>query len=180
MQLKSLAILMIIAAAFVRLMPHPDNVTPISAMALFGAAYLHRNKWALLTPFAALFLSDLVMNNLMYAQYYDGFVWVTSWWIYAAVAAIVAIGAYFLSQKVTFTRLILASLISSLTFFALSNLSTFYTTALYPHTPEGLLACYTAGLPFLRNALMGDLFFSLAMFGTYEWYLRAKFAPQKV
>ncbi len=37
--------LMIFAAAFVRLIPHPPNFAPIAAMALFGGAYFSK-KWA--------------------------------------------------------------------------------------------------------------------------------------
>ena len=37
--------LMVFAAAYVRLIPHPPNFAPIAAMALFGGAYFTK-KWA--------------------------------------------------------------------------------------------------------------------------------------
>ena len=37
---------MILAAAIIRLLPHPPNFTPIFAMALFGGAYLNNKKLA--------------------------------------------------------------------------------------------------------------------------------------
>ena len=64
----SIIIGMILFAAFSRLLPHPPNVTPISAMALFGAAYFGKKYWAILIPLAALWLSNLVLNNIVYAQ----------------------------------------------------------------------------------------------------------------
>jgi hypothetical protein len=37
----------------------------------------------------------------------------------------------------------------------------------------GLFACYVAALPFLRNTLAGDLFWSAALFGSYALALSA-------
>ena len=75
----SIIIGMILFAAFSRLMPHPPNVTPISAMALFGAAYFGKKYWAILIPLAALWISNLALNNIVYAQMYpeaySGFTW---------------------------------------------------------------------------------------------------------
>ena len=47
-------------------MPHPPNVTPIAAMALFGGACLTSRRMAYLLPMAAMLLSDLVLG---YTQY---------------------------------------------------------------------------------------------------------------
>jgi formate-dependent nitrite reductase membrane component NrfD len=45
----------------------------------------------------------------------------------------------------------------------------------------GLLMCYTAGLPFLSNTVVGDLFFSSALFGVYHWAMyQAKFQPRTI
>ena len=52
----------IVAAAALRLVPHPPNFTPIDAMALFSAAYLGRRVLAFAAPLGALLLSDLVLG----------------------------------------------------------------------------------------------------------------------
>src|SRR5713226_9609003 len=57
-----LLVLMILAAAASRLIPHPPNVASITAMALFGGAYFSDRRLAFLVPMAALFLGDLVMG----------------------------------------------------------------------------------------------------------------------
>src|SRR6516164_7186766 len=54
----------ILAAAAFRLIPHPANVTPIAAMALFGGAYFTSRMTALAVPLAAMALSDLVLALL--------------------------------------------------------------------------------------------------------------------
>jgi len=71
-------------------------------------------------------------------------------------------------------RVVTASLFASAVFFFVSNFSTWAETTLYPKTAAGLMACYVAGLPFLKNTVMGDLFFSTVLFGTYEWAMRGK------
>lgn len=167
-----LAILLVFAAALSRLLPHPDNFTPISAMALFGAAYFSRHALTLAIPFIALFISDLVLNNIIYHQYYPELTLITSWWIYAAFGLVMLAGWLMLRQKVTTVRVLTATLVSSILFFLVSNFSTWAETTLYPKTFGGLMMCYTAGLPFLKNTLLGDLFFSAVMFGTYEWVTR--------
>ena len=71
----------ILAAAALRLVPHPPNFTPIGAMALFSGAYLGRRRWPSSRRSAALLLSDLVLG------FYHGMATV-----YFSVALIVIIG----------------------------------------------------------------------------------------
>ena len=175
-----LSIALVFLAALTRLLPHPDNFTPIGAMALFGAAYFNRHTLTLIVPFIALFISDLILNNVIYSQYYDGFTLITSWWIYAAFGAIMLMGWLLLRKQVTTARVVAASLFASIVFFLISNFSTWAETTLYPKTMAGLMTCYTAGLPFLKNTVFGDLFFSGVMFGIYEWVTRKQLQSQKV
>ena len=39
---------------------------------------------------------------------------------------------------------------------------------MYTKTSFGLLACFTAALPFFRNTMVGDMFYSAVFFGGYE------------
>ena len=55
-------------AALSRLLPHPPNVTPIAAMALFAGAHFRNRKAAFLLPIAAMFLSDLVLGFAVYGS----------------------------------------------------------------------------------------------------------------
>jgi hypothetical protein len=55
---------LIVLAALTRLLPHPPNFAPITAMAVFGAIR-YRSRWAAgVTPLLALLLSDLVREVL--------------------------------------------------------------------------------------------------------------------
>ncbi len=56
----------IVAAAALRLVPHPPNFTPIGAMALFSGAMLgRRGIIALAAPLGALLLSDLALGPVL-------------------------------------------------------------------------------------------------------------------
>ena len=162
------AIGLIISAALIRVLPHPHNFAPLGAMGLFGAAYFRRS-WGLLIPFIALFLSDLVLNNVVYAAYYPSFKWVSSGWSYLSFAAVFTVGFLYFQKGISVLKVGGASLTASVVFFLVSNFSTFVETTLYPKTLAGLMTCFSAGIPFFPNTLVSDLFFSAVMFGAYEW-----------
>ena len=173
-ELTILPIVIIAVAAISRLLPHPDNVTPVGAIALFGGAYFSRKYLLLIVPFAALFLSDLVLNNTILRMYFpknEGIVFFANYmiWGYVAFFVTILIGVFFL-KKVKFSNVILATLGSSLLFFLITNLGSFITSPLYPKSLTGLLSCYTAGIPFFRSTILGNLFYVGVMFGSYEWF----------
>lgn len=175
-----LALLLIGLAALTRVLPHPDNFTAFGAMGLFAGAYLRPAWLRFLAPLIALFLSDLYINNVLYAQYYDHFVWFGSLWPYGAFALVTAIGYLFLSGRVSALRVPAAAIVGALLFFAASNFGVWFGSGMYPHTATGLAACYAAGLPFLDNTIIGDLAYSAALFGVYEGVLRMRASHQTV
>lgn len=148
--------LMVFIAAFIRLLPHPPNVAPIAAMALFGGAYFNKKSMAFLVPLAAMILTDAIIG-------FYSFVWM----VYLSFALIVVIGIFML-KKISVKNLILASVSASVSFFAITNFGVWALGTLYPKTPAGLLECYTAAIPFFQYSLIGDLFFVGVMFGVYE------------
>ena len=145
----------IAAAAALRLVPHPPNFSPIDAMALFSGAYLGRRGIAFVAPLAALVLSDLVLG------FYHGVATV-----YATVALIVVIG-WWLSSKRTPLRIGAAAIMSAVTFFVITNFGMWLFSGFYPVTYAGLVACYTAAIPFFQNTIAGDLFYSALLFGGF-------------
>lgn len=161
--------LIVLLAAFSRLIPHPPNFTTIGAMSLFGAAYFSRKYLAFVVPIVAMWLSDLLLNNVIYGQYFDHFVWFYNgfYWTYAAFIFIGFIG-FGLLKKVRPANLLIASLSASVIFFLVSNFGVWASGTMYPNTFSGLINCYAAGLPFFKNTLMGDLAYSGALFGIFE------------
>lgn len=165
--------LLVLTAAASRLLPHPPNFTPLGAMALLGAASLRSFPLALIVPLAALYLSDLVLNNVVYAQYFDGFTWGIGSATYLGFFGVLLLGWFFLrGQKFSVLQLGKVTLASTLLFYFVSNFIVWYAAPLsiYPNNFAGLLACYAAALPFLLNSFLGDFFYAALLFGAYHWY----------
>jgi hypothetical protein len=148
---------MIIAGAVLRLVPHYPNFTPIAAIALFGGAYFTNKKLAVIVPFSAMLLSDLVLG------YHSTFLAV-----YISFALIVAIG-FTLRKKRSVFSIAAASISSSVLFFIITNFAFWYTGAMYPMNVTGLAECFTAAIPFFNSTLLGDLFYTGVFFGAFEF-----------
>lgn len=135
---------MMLAAILVRLLPHPPNVTPVTAIALFGGAFFNDKRLGLILPLVVMFISDIFI----------GFSTI-SLFVYAALLCISILGQYF--KKVNFGSILASSII----FFIVSNFGVWIIG--YPKTWHGLLECYTLAIPFFRNAIIGDFLFSFIM-----------------
>ena len=167
---------MIMIAALSRLIPHPYNFSPICAMALFGSAYLNNRYYSYIIPIVSMWVSDLLLNNITYAAYFDHFIWFYDGAIftYAAFLLISFLGRSILYNKISLPRLFCTSVLSSAIFFLVSNFGVWLFSSMlpYPHTLDGLMSCYIAGIPFLRNTLLGDFFYISVLFGIYEWLIK--------
>jgi hypothetical protein len=147
--------LIVFAIAMFRILPHPPNVSPVAAMALFGGAYFSDRRVAFIVPFLALLLSDVLIGL------HDTMVYV-----YAGFALTVVIG-FWIGQKLNISRIAIAVLVSSGLFFVITNFGAWATSGLYPMTAEGLLQAYIAAIPFFQNSLLGNLVFAVLLFGGY-------------
>jgi len=161
--LTSLAVGLVLGAALLRLLPHPPNFAPVTALALFAGACLPDRRLALLLPLAAMTLSDLALGLLAGdpAVAFHRTVPV----VYGAFVAVALLGFLLRGRRRPLT-VAAATLAGSGTFFLLTNLGVWALGDLYPHTWEGLAAAYVAALPFFGNALLGDAFYSALLFGT--------------
>ena len=160
----------IIVAAMSRLLHHPPNVTPLGAMALFGGAYFMQRWQSLLLPLGAMWLSDLVLNNVIYKEYNPAFTFFTEGgaYIYGAIAMVAVLSWVFL-KKVKTVNVMAASLTGSILFFLITNAGCWVGSIIYPQNGMGLLTAYAAGLPFLLNTIAGDLMWCAILFGGFEW-----------
>ncbi|MGN6589595.1 MAG: DUF6580 family putative transport protein [Sphingomicrobium sp.] len=146
----------ILAAAALRLVPHPANFSPIDAMALFSGAYLGRRALAFVAPLGALLLSDLVLG------FYHG-----QATVYFSVALIVLVGTVALRRR-SALRIGAAAVVSSILFFAITNFGMWLFSGIYPRTVTGLEACFVAAIPFFQNTIAGDLFYATLLFGGFR------------
>ncbi len=103
--------------------------------------------------------SDLLMDHR--------FSWMTLV-IYGCMAAGTAIGQC-LAQDRTSSRTFVATMAGSVLFYVVTNFAVWAgSTRLYAHTVEGLVQCYVLALPFFRNSLAGDLFWTAALFSLHH------------
>ena len=166
-------VLIVFVVALSRLFPYllglqeTFNFSPLAALALFGGAYFSNRTSAMFFPLLALWISNLLLDNIFLSQYYDGFALFANWEVYMAILGIVGI-AFLLLKKVTLPRVIGASLMASLLFFVITNFIVWINSGIYQKTMTGLVECFTLAIPFFRNTLISDMLFSVFLFGAYE------------
>jgi len=152
-----------LSAAAMRLLPHPPNVTPIAAMALFGGVYFTNRKTAFLVPLAAMYLSDLALGFFVYDfGWFHGFMP----FVYAGFVMTVILGLL-MRRMISPLAVGTAALASSVLFFIITNFGVWLVGNLYPKTLAGLGSCYVTAIPFFRNMLMGNVFYTLVLFGGF-------------
>ncbi len=153
-----LSILGLVALGFLgRLAPHPPNTTPVTAIAFAAGKYVGA-KWAIAIPLIVMVISDAVIG------FYDWKVLVS---VYGSFAIIGCVSILARSKPPAVTILLVMA--SSLFFFLITNFAVWATSTWYPHTTAGLITAYAAGLPFLRNMFIGDVFYAASLLGVFEW-----------
>jgi hypothetical protein len=124
------------------------NFSPVGALFLFGGAKLADRRTAYLVPLAAMLLSDrgiaVLMRDLTMGLHSMIPV------IYGSYALMVWLGTR-LRESRNPLAIAAAGLAGEVVFFILTNFANWVVqTGTYPHTFEGLVACYTAGLVFFK------------------------------
>jgi hypothetical protein len=147
--------IIIILAISARFVPHMPNFAPITALAIFSAANMDWKKSVGLT---------LVVR---FAS--DAFLGFFSWPLMLAVYASHLVGVLFglwikKGESYRWLKIVGSSLGASAVFFFVTNFAFFYSG--YSHNISGILLAYTNGLPFLRGTVLGDLSYTLALFGS--------------
>ncbi|MEM0953571.1 MAG: DUF6580 family putative transport protein [Pseudomonadota bacterium] len=153
---EHLVFVLILAAALLRLVPHPDNIAPIGALALFSGAYLQRQVFWLV-PLGALLLGDAAIGF-----YHAG----VMLFVYFGFLLSTAIGRGLLLGSDSWQNIALATGLGAIAFWTVSHMGVWL--AFYPATAAGLLDCYSQGLPYLLRSLLGDCVYVILLFGGYR------------
>ncbi len=156
-------ILGLIALALVsRLIPHWPNFTAMIAVAFTGGLLFKNRLEAILIPLGVLFVSDLLINNTLYAA--EGFTFFTSGfgYIYGAYVLIALLGA--LSARTSKLSQIFGAVSGALSFYLITNFGAWLANPMYSQDFSGLISSYTAGLPFLLNSVASTLFYGAIIY----------------
>jgi len=161
MKTKWLILVILLLVVFARFGPHPWNFSPVAALMLFGGLYFKR-WWMIGIPMVGLFISDIFLGL------YD---WQVMASVYAGFALVGLIGFMFRKKVKYFLG---GALLGSVIFFVVTNFVVWLMW--YPNTWAGIVECYILALPFFRNSLLGDLFYSTIFVGVYQLshYIYAK------
>ncbi len=148
----SYMIFLILSLAFIRLIPHAPNFTPIIALSIYAGIKFNNKYLALMVPLFSLVLSDLFIgfHSSMLAVYF-------------CIVLNVFMGMCFYN-KFNFVNYMTLSLIGSCLFFIITNFSVWVLSGMYVHTLAGLISCYILALPFFTNTIISSLFFGAGIY----------------
>jgi hypothetical protein len=164
---QPLAFGLTMAAALLRLVPHPFNFTPVGSIALFGGARLA--GWqAYVVPLLAMMMTDPILSRMAGYPAYSPATLV----IYFSFLIYVLLGRKLIGSSNSPWRIGAVALAGSVQFFLITNFFVWIGGNTYPHTAGGLAACYLAGLPFFSRTVAGDLFYSGVLFSAYAFMAR--------
>lgn len=144
---QSLVLLFCIFAILFRLVPHPPNFTPITALALFGSSQSKDRFSGTYLSLLVMFVSDIILGFSMITPFVYG---------------------SFILISILFNEINVKNVLaSSLLFFIITNFGVWVLG--YPFTLEGLILCYTLAIPFFVNSILGDLLFSYLLKHSYSF-----------
>ena len=140
-----------------RLLPHAWNFTPLIATTIFAGVYLGK-RYAFFLPIVTMFISDIFIG------FYDPKIMAS---VYLSFALAGLIGYRFAKNK-KLNTIVLSALISSTLFFLVTNGAVWFFGNMYDPGLKGLFQSYLAGIPFYRNMMLGDVIYTVSLFGIYE------------
>lgn len=149
---------------------YPWNFSPLTAVCIFGGAFLADRRLSFLLPLTALLISDIGIA-LISGHIEWGFqprLWLLT---YVSFSIAAAMGLLLRRLKSTNIRgaAVGMGLLFEVAFFIVSNYLVWYVdrtsaTPLYQPTTEGLMHCYQVALPFFGRSLLGTTAFTLLLF----------------
>jgi hypothetical protein len=167
-------LLLVIIAALYRIIPgRPYGFAPQWAMAVFAGAVIKDKKWAFIIPVLSMFISDLLYQVLYIGGvtnmqgFYEG-----QWQNYILFTLLVFVG--FAIKKLNVLQIAIGSLAAPTLYFLVSNFLVWASNGPVrgldrPKTFNGLMLCYSDGIPFYKTSILATLVFSAILFGTYAF-----------
>ena len=124
------------------------NFEAVTALSLLAGSFLGGIFGAII-PLLIVFFSDLYFGNTS--------VYIFTWVAYALIGIFGALLKR--SSKYYFLKITGMGILSVVFFYLFTNFGWWLTFEMYPLTLQGLIECYIAGLPFLKNQLFSSLIF---------------------
>jgi hypothetical protein len=147
------------------------QLMPVGALCLFAGARL-RGWQAFLVPPLVMLASDLLLIRPLAQQQQSAFSWGTPI-IYASFTLYTVFGR--LARRTAWPwSICLGCVLGSFQFFLVTNFLVWMggDGSLYPKTWAGLVECYVAGVPFVKNTVAGDVLYTGLFFGLHAVLLQ--------
>lgn len=168
---QAMITLLLLTATASRLIPHAPNFTAVPAMALLGGTLFRRTWLAFAVPLMAMAIGDLVLGVSLYGA--AAAKWIVP--VYACIALTAAIGRF--TQR-NAAGIAVGGTAATLAFFLITNACVWLFGGFYPTTPNGLLTCYAAALPFAANMWLSTMAYGLGLL--LVWHHVERRLPQLV
>lgn len=165
----TLVVLLALVAVVVigRVFAFLPNFTPVMAVGLFSAYFFRNKMLAIATPLIGMLVTDLFFEG----TYTLG----TMAFVYLGLGLPALLGFWVAKnhrnqsgKSVSMAgKLAISAAIASTFFFLISNLGVWLFDGMYATNLTGFVACYGYALPFYKFSLLGDLAYTLVLFGAY-------------
>jgi hypothetical protein len=161
-----MAYVTIILAVLTRFIPHPWDFSPVYGALLFGGANMKKRDsiWFSVLTLGA---GDVGLTKYIYHLRVGWDELITM----AAFVSIAMIG-WILKDHFSVIRLTFACLAAPLSFYLISDFGVWLAFNTYPHTWNGLLACYIAAIPYQGRITASTVLFAGILFAGQQIYIR--------
>lgn len=166
---------LIVCATMARLLPHPENFTPLLAVALFAGRKIEHVPAALSVVVLSMLVIDLplwfgllgpALNTTLLTK-----VILINLSVYASIAGLVSI-AHRTRCKRGGLFVAAGSLAGAMLFFVITNFASWL--AFYPQSWAGLANCYQLAIPYFKNTWLSTLLYSGILFGCLAMWDRQR------
>lgn len=161
--------LLLCIAVVARVIPHPWNMTPSISLSVISAQMFSKTQ-AILLSLLGFIISDSILACIQHHSLFGSW----SLFTYSGIA-VIAYAAQYCRQSSRLTQG-LSILGFSLLFWLWTNFGSFLFMG-YSKNFNGLLQCYLAAIPFLKNQLLGDLLYSSVLLGAYHYCKQPQLHP---
>ena len=146
---------LIFALALSRLIPHPPNFTPIISVAILSSFFFKNINLSISVILISMFISDLLIG------FHD--------YIFFTYIPLVVIAIIFKEKILKYKNILIYSIIGVIIFYLTSNFGVWFLGKNYEENIQGLISCYIAGLPFLKNSLISTIFYTYLTFSIFKF-----------
>lgn len=144
---------------------YPWNLSPLTAVSLFGGTYFSDRRLAFGVPLIVLALSDVAIGLLRGDVGFT--LHVGSPFVYGCFLLSVCMG-FWLKKHRSPLAIAGTAMLAECVFFVVTNFGHWALNDMYPHTLAGLNLCYLEALPFFKQSLIGTALYVPIFYGAIE------------